>query len=84
MSIRKIEDPLLKILSLKEDLENVQKDPYDLDVKLSAADMGDHPVDCTSETCNCKTKACNTYSNCATCSCQCPSRFCCGNTYSCR
>ena len=61
-----------------------KEDRYDLDLKLSSEDLGDKPVDCTSETCNCKTRACRTYNYCPTASCQCPSRYCSGRTTCCR
>lgn len=81
MTVEKTENPLQKILAFSNDKEfqsgkPAPKDLYDLDIKLSSADLGDHPVDCTSETCNCLTKNCITHSACATCSCRCPSRFC--------
>jgi len=76
--LMQIED-VLQLIRGEDTVDRIEpktQDPYDLNVKLTAGDLDGQPVDCTSETCNCKTISCRTYSACATCSCQCPSRFC--------
>ncbi|KPK32920.1 MAG: hypothetical protein AMS24_02785 [Chlamydiae bacterium SM23_39] len=78
MGIDKSSNIKVEKFQLDRDVKNLIKsnDLYDLDIKMTKGDLGEQPVECTSETCNCKTKACRTYSACATCSCRCPSRFC--------
>ena len=47
------------------------EDLYDLDIEVTEALPGDKPVDCSSETCNCKTIACQTQTkgSCHSCGC---------------
>lgn len=51
--------------------EVIEEDFYDLDICVKENSEPQQPVDCSSETCNCKTRACHTYNvgSCQSCGC---------------
>lgn len=63
-------EELLKKKDPKKSLDTPPEDLYDLDLSIKEEPTTD-PVDCSSETCNCKTKACHTISvgSCHSCGC---------------